>query len=146
MAESRFVYVTYIRATPEKIWEALTDPETNKVFWGGYFQQSSWAVGDDYRILDSDGQVWDEGKVIAAERPRRLEVTWLHLKDPAMKAEGESRVTFELEPYGSDGVTRLTVTHVIGIEGSKLIDAISHGWPHLLSSLKSLLETGRALG
>jgi uncharacterized protein YndB with AHSA1/START domain len=145
MAESRFVYITYIRAPAEKIWEALTSPETNKAFWGGYFQQSSWAVGDAYRIRDSEGEVWDEGKVIAVEPPHRLQVTWLHLKDAEMKAEGESLVTFPLEPYGSDGVTRLTVTHEIGVEGSKLIAAISFGWPHLLSSLKSLLETGRAL-
>src|SRR6516162_6711468 len=121
MAESRFVYVTYIRAPAQKIWEALTDPEQNKVFWGGYHQQSSWRVGDDYRIAGPDGRVWDEGKVLAFEPPRRLSVSWLHVSDEAMKAEGHSTATFDLEDTGK-GVTKLTVTHAIPVERSKLIE------------------------
>jgi uncharacterized protein YndB with AHSA1/START domain len=145
MAESRFVYVTLIRASAEKIWDHLTDPQKNKVFWSGYSQQTSWRVGDDYAIVDSAGKAWDTGKVLAFEPPRRLSVTWLHLNDAAMTAEGESTATFELEP-ASDTVTRLTVTHSIGVAESKLIGAVSTGWPMILSSLKSLLETGEALG
>ncbi|HEY1750262.1 MAG TPA: SRPBCC family protein [Caulobacteraceae bacterium] len=144
MAESRFVYVTYIRATPQKIWDALTDPEQNKLFWGGYHQQSAWRVGADYGIAGPDGRVWDAGKVLACDPPRRLEVTWLHLNDAAMKAEGESVASFLLEP-GVNGLTKLTVTHSIGLAESKLIGAVSGGWPMILSSLKSLMETGTAL-
>ena len=144
MAESRFVYVTYIRATPERIWEHLTTPELNKLFWGGYHQQSGWKVGDAYAIAGPDGKVWDEGEVLASDPPRRLQVTWLHLNDAAMKAEGVSTCTIELEP-SSEGVTKLTLTHAIDATPSKLIEAVSTGWPSILSSLKSLLETGTAL-
>jgi uncharacterized protein YndB with AHSA1/START domain len=144
MAESRFLYVTYIRAPAEKIWDHLTSPELNKLFWGGYHQRSGWKVGDDYAIEGPDGKVWDTGKVLAADPPRRLSVSWLHLPDEAMKAEGHSTATFELEPAG-DGVTKLTLIHSIGIADSKLIGAVAGGWPSILSSLKSLLETGSAL-
>ncbi|HEY2710646.1 MAG TPA: SRPBCC domain-containing protein [Caulobacteraceae bacterium] len=144
MAESRFLYVTYIRAPAQKIWDHLTDPELNKQFWGGYHQESSWEVSTDYRILGPDGAAWDTGKVLAADPPKRLSVSWLHQKDAAMKAEGSSTATFELEPQ-PNGSTKLTLTHSIDVSPSKLIDAVSGGWPSILSSLKSLLETGQAL-
>jgi uncharacterized protein YndB with AHSA1/START domain len=144
MAESRFVYVTYIRATPQAIWDELTDPERNKLFWSGYHQQTSWKVGDDYEIVGPDGRAWDTGKVLANEPPKRLCVTWLHQHDEAMRAEGESTCTFELAPVSPE-VTQLTVTHAIDVANSKLIGAVSNGWPSILASLKSLIETGRAL-
>ena len=144
MAESRFLYVTYIRATPERVWEHLTTPELNKLFWGGYHQKSGWKVGDDYAIVGPDGTLWDSGKVLASDPPRRLSVSWMHLTDEAMKAEGHSTATFELEPAG-EGVTKLTLTHSIPVSPSKLVAAVAGGWPSILSSLKSLLETGRAL-
>lgn len=144
MAESRFVYVTYIRATPQAIWDELTNPERNKLFWSGYHQQTSWKVGDDYEIVGPDGRAWDTGKVLACDPPKRIEVTWLHEHDAAMRAEGESTCTFELEP-ATDTVTKLTLTHTIGRANSKLIGAVSNGWPSILASLKSLIETGRAL-
>jgi uncharacterized protein YndB with AHSA1/START domain len=145
MAESRFVYVTYIRAPAEKVWEALTDPELNRKFWGGYHQESSWAVGADYAILGPDGNAWDSGKVLEADPPRRLSVSWTHLKDEAMKAEGVSTASFDLET-SPEGITKLTLTHAIAASPSKLIEAVSGGWPMILSSLKSLLETGKAIG
>ena len=144
MAESQFLYVTFIRATPQKIWDAITDPELNRKFWHGYHQDSSWQVGADYKLTAADGQVWDAGKVLECNPPKRLRVSWTHLNDAAMKAEGESVCTFELEPAQA-GVTKLTVTHVIGVANSKLINAVSGGWPSILSSLKTLLETGQAL-
>jgi len=144
MAESRFLYVTFIRATPDRIFAALTDPEQNKKFWHGYRQTSSWKVGDDYAIVSGDGEAWDTGKVLACDPPKRLSVSWIHQKDEAMKAEGESVATFELEPVNAS-VTKVTLTHVIGIAPpSKFIEAVSSGWP-ILASLKSLLETGEAL-
>jgi uncharacterized protein YndB with AHSA1/START domain len=145
MAESRFLYVTYIRATPDRIFQALTDPEQNKRFWGGYSQKSGWKVGDDYAIVSGDGDAWDTGKVLACDPPKRLSVSWTHQKDTAMKAEGESVATFELEPVNAH-VTKLTLTHVIGIAPpSKFIEAVSGGWPSILASLKTLIETGQAL-
>ena len=76
MTDSRFLYVTYIRATPERIFEALTDPEQNKAFWGGYSQRTTWAKGADFAIVSGDGEAWDTGKVLACEAPRRISVTW----------------------------------------------------------------------
>ncbi len=144
MAESRFLYVTYNRATPERIFEALTDPAQNKLFWHGYRQQSSWKKGADYAIVSGDGEAWDTGKVVDFDPPKHIAVTWTHQKDEAMKAEGESLATFDIEPV-NDGVTKVTVTHTIGVSPSKFIEAVSGGWPSILASLKSLLETGQAL-
>ena len=144
MAESRFLYVIYIFAPPQKIWDHLTDPEMNKKFWSGYHQDSSWRVGADYKITAADGRVWDEGKVLESDPPRRLRVSWNHLADPAMQAEGESICTFELEA-AQPGVTKLTLTHEIGVADSKLIVAVSGGWPSILSGLKTLVESGHTL-
>jgi uncharacterized protein YndB with AHSA1/START domain len=144
MAESRFVYVTYIRATPQAVWDELTDPERNKLFWSGYHQETSWKVGDDYEVVGPDGRAWDVGRVLACDPPKRLEVSWLHQHDAAMRAEGESICTFELEPVSPE-VTRVTLTHAIDRANSKLIGAVSNGWPSILASLKSLIETGHAL-
>jgi uncharacterized protein YndB with AHSA1/START domain len=144
MAESRFVYVTYIRAPIQKVWDALTDAETNRKFWSGYAQQSSFEAGADYSIVDSAGTAWDVGKVLESHAPTRLVVTWLHIHDAAMKAEGESTAAFDLEAM-AEGLTKLTVTHTSPVAESQLIGAVSTGWPMVLSSLKSLLETGSAL-
>jgi uncharacterized protein YndB with AHSA1/START domain len=141
---SRFVYVSYIRASADKVFEALTDPDQNRLFWGGYHQQSTWEVGADFAIVGPEGAAWDQGKVLACEPPRRLEVTWVHLHDPQMNAEGVTTVSFDLEMRGE--TTKLTVTHVSPVAESKLIGAVSTGWPMILSSLKSLLETGEPLG
>jgi uncharacterized protein YndB with AHSA1/START domain len=145
MAESRFLYITYIRAPAQKVFEALVDPEQNKVFWSGYHQESSWKVGADFAIVGPEGKAWDAGKVLAFDPPRHFTVTWLHLHDEAMKAEGESTCSFDLEALSPE-LTKLTVTHTMPVAESKLIGAISTGWPMIMSSLKSLLETGRALG
>ena len=145
MAESRFLYITYIRAPAQTVWDALTDPATNKVFWSGYHQESSWKVGADFAIVGPEGNAWDSGKVLAFEPPRHFSVTWLHLHDEAMKAEGESTCSFDLEALTPE-MTKLTVTHAMPLAESKLIGAVSTGWPMIMSSLKSLLETGRPLG
>jgi uncharacterized protein YndB with AHSA1/START domain len=145
MAESRFLYLTYIRAPAQTVWDALTDPAQNKLFWSGYHQQSSWQVGAAFAIVGAEGQAWDTGKVLAFDPPKHFAVTWNHQHDAAMKAEGESTCSFDLEAL-SDQLTKLTVTHTIPVADSKLIGAVSTGWPMIMSSLKSLLETGRALG
>ncbi len=144
MAESRFVYITYIRSPAGTVFAALTDPDQNRLFWGGYHQRSTWAVGADFAIVGPEGRAWDEGKVLAFEPPNRFEVSWTHLHDEAMKAEGVSKCRFELAPLGA--MTKLTVTHVSPAPDSKLIGAVSTGWPMICSSLKSLLETGQPLG
>jgi uncharacterized protein YndB with AHSA1/START domain len=138
----RFLYVTYIRTTPDKLFEALTTPEFNRQFWMGNQQISDWQVGSPWRIEGADGKVWDTGEVLEFDPPRKYAVTWAHQVKPEVAAEGVSRATFELEPMGE--VVKLTVTHEIE-NGPNFIAAVSGGWPMVLSALKTLLETGQAL-
>jgi uncharacterized protein YndB with AHSA1/START domain len=139
----RFVYVTYIRTTPETLWDHLTKPEFIRVYWLGVRAECDWKPGAPWRLVFSDGRIADTGEVVEIERPRRLVIKWRNEFKPELKAEGYSRATFELEPM-NDAV-KLTVTHEIDRTGSKFIEAVSQGWPIVLSSLKSLIETGKAL-
>ena len=143
MARSTFVYVTYIRTTPEKLWSALTDAEFMKRYWFGMRCESRWTAGSPWKLVSGDGQIFDAGEIVEAEPPRRLVIRWQHQNRPELKAEGESRCTMELEPSGA--AVKLSITHSIARESSKLIEAVSGGWPKILSNLKSLLETGSAV-
>jgi uncharacterized protein YndB with AHSA1/START domain len=140
---SKFVYVTYIRTTPEKLWEALVTPEFTKQYWMGVSQISDWKVGSPWKLVFEDGRIADTGQVLEVDPPRRLVVSWQNEFRPELKEEGHSRATFDIENAGT--VVKLTITHEIDKEGSKLIEAVSGGWPGILSSLKTLLETGKAL-
>src|ERR1044071_1734042 len=141
MGRSTFVYVTYIRTTPERLWSALTtDVEFMKQYWFGYHCQSEWRPGASWKMLGSDGTVWDSGEILEAQPPRRLVIRWQHQHTPELKAEGDSRCTLELEPAGT--AVKLSIVHTIEREPSKLIEAVSGGWPKIISNLTSLLETG----
>jgi uncharacterized protein YndB with AHSA1/START domain len=140
MARSTFVYVTYIRTTPEKLWSALTDEAFMKQYWFGMHCESQWTAGSPWKMVRPDGSVCDAGEISASEPPRRLVIRWQHQDNPELKAEGDSRCTMELEPSGT--AVKLTITHTIEREPSKLIGAVSGGWPMIISNLKSLLETG----
>ena len=140
MAKSTFVYVSYIRTTPEKLWSALTDPEFNKQYWFGMHCDSQWTTGSSWRLVSSEGQVFDAGEIVQAEPPRRLVIRWQHQDKPELKAEGPSLCTMELEPIGT--AVKLSITHSIERDPSKLIEAVSGGWPKIISNLKSLLEGG----
>ena len=140
MARSTFVYVTYIRTTPEKLWSALTDEEFMKQYWFGMHCESRWTAGSPWKMVSGDGHVTDSGEIIEAEPPRRLQIRWVHQNKAELKAEGESRCTIEVEPSG--GAVKLSITHSIDRESSKLIEAVSGGWPKIISNLKSLMETG----
>ncbi|GFE82506.1 ATPase [Steroidobacter agaridevorans] len=141
MARSTFVYVTYIRTTREKLWSALTaDAEFMKQYWFGVHCESQWTAGSPWKMVAGNGQILDAGEIIEADPPRRLVIRWQHQSKPELKAEGESRCTIELEPFGT--AIRLSITHTIEREPSKLIEAVSGGWPKIIANLKSLLETG----
>jgi uncharacterized protein YndB with AHSA1/START domain len=143
MDKSEFVYVIVIRTTPEKLWQALTEPEFTRKFWVGTVQQCDWKVGSPWKMLAPDGRVADAGQVVEIDPSRKLVLTWQNHLFAELTAEGFSRMTYTLEPMGSS--VKLTVTHTMDREDSKLVKAVSNGWPSLLSSLKSLLETGEAL-
>jgi uncharacterized protein YndB with AHSA1/START domain len=142
MADSRFVYVTYIRTTPERLWEALIDPEFTRSYWYETRQESEWRPGASWRIIIPDGRIADSGEILEIEPQRRLVLKWRN-EFPELRAEGYSRVTYELEKQ--DDSVKLTIIHEIDKPDSKLIEAVSRGWPLILASLKSLLETGEPL-
>ncbi len=137
---STFVYVTFIRTTPERLWSALTSPELMKKYWFGMHQEAEWKVGAPWKLVFSDGRIADAGEVVEVDPPKRLVIKWRNEWKPEMKAEGYARCTMELEP--SEGVVKLTITHAMDRPDSKFIAAVSGGWPRILSNLKSLLETG----
>jgi uncharacterized protein YndB with AHSA1/START domain len=141
---SRFVYVTYIRTTPARLWQALTDPAFVKRYWFDSWQECDWNVGSPWRIVREDGSTADSGEVLEAQPGKRLVLSWRNEFKPELTAEGFGRMTYDIEDQ--DGVVKLTVTHEMDVEDSKLITAVSGGWPSILASLKSLLETGKALG
>ena len=143
MKKDQFVYVTYIRTTPEKLWKALIEPEFTRQFWCNTTQESEWKPGATWKILMPDGAVADSGEVVEIDPHRRLVLKWRNEFRPELKAEGYSRLTYQLEPEGKS--VKLTVIHEMEKERSKFIEAVSSGWPHILASLKSLLETGESL-
>lgn len=143
MADSRFVYVTYIRTTPEKLWRGLIDPEFTRQYWVGTWQESDWTPGAAWRLMIPDGRLGDSGEIIEIEPHRRLVIKWRNEFAPDLREEGYSRLTYELEPQGES--VKLSLTHRIDKPDSRLIEGLSNGWPHVLSSLKTLLETGESL-
>ena len=140
---TRFVYVTYIRSTPQKVFEAITQPEIARRYWG-HENVSDWQPGSTWQHVRADEQrtVQLVGKVVEVAPPTRLVITWANASqadDPA----ATSRVSFDLAPY--EGMVRLTVTHDELEAESSMARGIQQGWPIVLSSLKSLLETGQGI-
>jgi uncharacterized protein YndB with AHSA1/START domain len=142
-AKSRFVYVIYIRTTAEELWKAMTSAEFMKQYWLGAHIESEWKLGAPWRIVYPDGRVTDEGEVAEFDPPRRFALRWRHKMQPEIAQEGEAMCEIELEPV--EGAVKLTVNHSIARADSKLIAAVSGGWPRILSNLKSLIETGKTI-
>jgi uncharacterized protein YndB with AHSA1/START domain len=142
----KFVYVTYIRTTPDKLWAALTDPVTIKKFWFGITAESDFKPGSSWCLMFEDGRVADTGEILEAVPGKRLVIRWRNEFKPELKAEGWSRCTMEIEmadyypDFGGKAV-KLTIQHEVEGTGTKFIKAVSGGWPKVLSNLKSLLET-----
>ncbi len=153
MEEPRFVYTTYIKTTPERLWKALTEPAFTQRYWGLSFD-TDWAEGSPM-IWDNNGIIIaDPGQIVLESVPyQRLAYTW-HTFTPeliarlqlgaevgaTLTAERRSRATFDIEPVGE--LVRLTVVHDDFEPGSTAATMVSHGWPVVLSSLKTFLETG----
>jgi len=140
MAKSTFVYVTYIRTTQEQLWSALTDVEFMKQYWFGMQCICQWKTGAPWKLVSSEGKVFDSGEIVEIDPPRRMVIRWHNQVRPELTAEGPSLCTMELETEGK--AVKLSITHTIERENSKFIEAVSGGWPKIMSNLKSLLETG----
>ncbi len=138
-----FVYVTYIASTPEKVFEAITRPDIARRYWG-HENVSDWKPGSQWQHIRADEERTVElvGKVVEVSRPTRLVITWAAASKAADPAS-HSRVAFEIEEY--EGMIKLTVTHDELEAGSGMAKGISKGWPLVLSSLKSFLETGSGI-
>jgi uncharacterized protein YndB with AHSA1/START domain len=144
MENTKLVYATYIRTTPEKLWEAITVPEFTHQYWAGARNVSDWKVGSTWQhVFDDDPEpVAIVGKVVESTPPQRLVITWA---DPDSREE-ESLVTFDIEPVGTEGNSVcLTVTHDQLKADSRMVTGVSKGWPKVLSSMKTFLETGQGL-
>ena len=141
--KTSFVYVTYIRSTPEKVFEAITKPEIARRYWG-HENVSDWRPGSTWQHVRANEErtVQLVGKVVEVSPPTRLVITWAN---PAQTHDPDStsRVTFDVAPY--DEMVRLTVIHDELEVGSAMAKGIQQGWPIVLSSLKSLLETGQGI-
>ena len=141
MSKPSYVYVIYIASRPEKVFAALTSAEQSEQYWSGFSVTSDWTVGSDFS-LRRKGKVWDTGKVLEYDPPRRLSYTF-HPEHSGVESEKPSRVTFTLEEV--NGQVKLTMLHDDFEPGSKVFEMIQTGWPSVLSSLKSLLEIGKPL-
>ena len=147
MSKPSFVYVTYIRTTPEKLWAALTDPQTIRKYWFGITAESDFKPGSPWVLKFEDGRVADIGEILEAVPPKRLVIRMRNEFKPELKAEGWSRCTMEIEmadyyPDFGGRAVKLAISHELEGEGTKFVESVSGGWPKILSNLKSLLETG----
>ena len=151
MTKPDYVYVTYIATTPEKVWQALVDTEVTRKYWAdpgagcARVNVSDWKPGSRWEHQRADGTDTVDilGKVVESKPPSRLVITWARPADADDNSK-HSRVSFDIEPY-ANGLVRLTVTHDELASDPKMLESISGGWPKVLSNLKTLLETGRAL-
>lgn len=141
--KTSFIYVTYIAAPADKVFEAIIKPEIASRYWG-HENVSDWQAGSTWQHVRASTERTVElvGKVVEIVPPRRLVITW-GAASQADQPDSHSRVSFDIEPY--EDMVKLTVTHDQLEAGSGMDTGIRKGWPVVLSSMKSFLETGRAL-
>jgi uncharacterized protein YndB with AHSA1/START domain len=142
MDRPRHVFQVYIRTTPEQLWQAITDPDFTERYFRRSRVESSWRTGESMRYLIGSEPVV-EGSVLEADPPRRLVTTWSFRRDPQMREDPPSRVTWEIEPRGA--TCKLTLVHDDFPSETVTYRSVGQGWPLVLSSLKSFLETGEGL-
>ncbi|HEV7935297.1 MAG TPA: metalloregulator ArsR/SmtB family transcription factor [Actinomadura sp.] len=156
MGNPEFVYTTYIKTTPERLWQALTDPAFTRRYWGVAFE-SDWQAASTMTWEQDGVTIADPAQVVVESEPyRRLAYSWHTFTPEFAKAAGlsdevftkianerRSKVAFEIEPLGQ--MVKLTVVHDGFETGSTVVEMVGEGWPHLLSGLKTLLETGETL-
>ena len=146
MSAPKLVYVTLIRTTPAKLWQALTDPEFIRQYWFGRHNTSTWKEGEVIESRSPQGELEWHGKILKSIP--ESEVVF-NMNDLSF-SEPPSKITFKIErlgegTYPQGEAVQLTVIHEDFPEGSKVREGVSNGWPGLLNSLKSLLETGKSL-
>ena len=138
MANSTFIYVTYIRTTQRKLWEALTSSKIIQQYWFGLRIESDWCVGSSWEFFAGD-ELMDSGKILESIPRKRLVRSWQCQWRSDLRKEGISHCTYDIVQVGKS--VKLTVAHTMRRNNSKFIKAVSEGWPMCISNLKSLLET-----
>ena len=144
MSELKHCYQIYIEATPEKIFQALTEPEFTRQYFHATAIESDWQVGSRVVYKMQDGTDAVEGEVLEYQPPAKLVITWHALYTPDFAAEAPTRVEFEVTAL-NNGICLLAVTHDGFGPNSQLYEHVSNGWSAIICSLKSLLENGRAM-
>lgn len=140
MTESRYSYTSYIKATPDAVWDALTSAEAMKTYFFGLPFEADLRTGGAWRRMFPDGQLMTEGEFLVVEPSSRLDMSWRNA-DPEKKAEGFSRCVMDLTPVVGEA-TKLSVTQSIGVPNSRLIAAVADAWPQVISNLKTYCESG----
>lgn len=143
MGKPRHVYEIYIRTTPEQLWEAITSPEFTRRYFHNTSIESDWQPGSPVVYWMENGESAMTGEVLEADPPRRLVTTWSFRYDPELAEDPSSRVSWEIEPQGE--VCKLTLVHDEFASETRTFQVVGPGWNAVLSSLKSLLETGEPL-
>jgi uncharacterized protein YndB with AHSA1/START domain len=136
MSKPELVYVNHIKSTPEKVWQALTDPAFTARYWYGTRLESDWKVGSTITFVKPQGEP-DTGTVLVADKPRKLSFSW-HIAWGEMAKERDSRVTFTIEPDGD--AVKLTLVHDDFDEGGKAYEALKGGWVGILAGLVKTAE------
>jgi uncharacterized protein YndB with AHSA1/START domain len=136
------VYQVEIATTPERLWQALTDPDDTRRYWYGARSISDWKVGSRWTSESEDGEVYLEGEILEIDPPRRLVHTLHIVHEPEAAAEAPSRLEFDITPIGDR--CRLTVTHTG--RGPATLEYTTGGWETIFGGLKELLETGQVVG
>jgi uncharacterized protein YndB with AHSA1/START domain len=139
MEKPKLVYTTFIRSTPKKTWEAISNPKFTRQYWAGLANVSDWRKGSKWQHVTKENEAWIVGEVLECIPAKRLVLTWADPDD----LKDRSRVTFEIEKIKS--TVCLTVTHDHFKPGSTMAGKVAGGWPRVLSSMKSFLETGKGL-
>ncbi|TAM75780.1 ATPase [bacterium] len=140
----RHMYEIYIRTTPEKLWNALTNGELTKQYFYGAAAHSDWKAGSAYEMIDEDGDKMLFGDVVESDPPNKLVYTFNAAYDPAEDRDPPSRVTCEIAPMGE--ICKLTLVHEHFAGETETFKNTRSGWGPILSGLKTLLETGKPLG
>jgi uncharacterized protein YndB with AHSA1/START domain len=140
-----FVYTIYIQSSPQIVWHALVDPEMTKQYWSRHRNISDWRAGSPWQHADYDKPTTVDllGRVLESRPPHRLVLSWAFPED-AENPAGHSRVAIDIALVAAN-IVRLTLTHSELPFDSPMFHGIVYGWPRVLSSLKSLIETGHAL-
>lgn len=133
------VYKTTLDATPEQVWDAITQPEFTKQYWFGNYNVSDWKKGSDFTHTNDEGKIYHVGKVLEVDPPRLLVISWHNEGDH----DDVSNVRFEISAKG--GHSELTIIHGDFIDGSAMAARVGGGWPKVVANLKAFLEGGGAM-